>query len=127
MIRKVLADVNACALYLFLSVGHREAFYGDLRLADADVACRFGDARFTQGSDSASSLAGRGGRCRGRGRSVLGRMVVGDATGGEPGWLASQRRRGSASRAVSGGLGPRFERFLRETRGVLHTKRCTTS
>ena len=43
-----------------LSADHREAVFENLRLADADVACRFGDTRFTQGSDSASFLAGLG-------------------------------------------------------------------
>lgn len=43
-----------------LSADYREAVYENLRLADADVACRFGDTRFTQGSDSASFLAGLG-------------------------------------------------------------------
>ena len=36
----MLSGANACALYLFQSADHREAVYGDLRLADADVACR---------------------------------------------------------------------------------------
>ena len=43
-----------------LNADYREAAYENLRLADADVACRFGDTRFTQGSDSASFLAGLG-------------------------------------------------------------------
>lgn len=49
-----------CTVSFSLSAGHREAVYENLRLANADVACRFGDTRFTQGSDSASFLVGLG-------------------------------------------------------------------
>lgn len=106
MIRMLSADANTCALYLFLSADHREAVYENLRLADADVACRFGDITFTQGSDSARSLADGGGRYGEHGGSPLGRVLAGDATGDQPVWLARRRGLGSdgaRSRADEGG------------------------
>jgi len=75
----------------FLSADHREAVYENLRLAEADVACRFGDTRFTQGSDSPSTLADRGGYCGGCEGLLLGGMLAGDATGDGPGGFASRR------------------------------------
>ena len=79
-----------------LSAGHREAGFENLRLADADVACRFGDTRFTQGSDSASFLAGLGDALDGLGARYWAGYLQGSygRAAGLAGEAAGARKRG---------------------------------